>query len=56
MEINLNSIIANKQDSVQEAVGVKMLKDSLEFQKNISDLLIEALRVPFVGENIDIES
>lgn len=56
MEINLDSIIANKQNSIQEAVSMKMLKDSIEFQKNISDLLIEALRAPFVGENIDIES
>lgn len=56
MEINLNSIIANKQDSVQEAVGLKVLKDSMELQKNMSDLLIEAIRTPFVGENINTEA
>ncbi len=56
MEINLNSIIANKQDSIQEAVGLKVLKDSLEMEMNLSTQLIEALNDPFIGGNIDLES
>ncbi len=54
MDISVSSITANKLNSVQEIASIKLLKSSLELQKDMAAQVIEAMKVPDVGQNIDL--
>ena len=54
MDISLSSITANKLSSVQEIANIKILKGALELQKDVAVQLIEAMKVPDIGQNIDV--
>ena len=45
MDISLNSITANKLNSIQEIASIKLLKSSLELQKDMAAQIIEAMKV-----------
>ena len=54
MDISVESISANKLNSIQEAVSIKMLKGTLDLQEELAKQIIEAIKVPDIVENIDI--
>ncbi len=44
----------NSPVNVQEQVGVRMIKGALDFQKNEAASIINMLKEPGIGQNIDI--
>ena len=54
MDISVGSISANKLNSIQQAFSIKLLKDQLQLQEDLSKQIIEAIKVPEIGQNVDI--
>lgn len=56
MDISTESISANKLNSIQEAFSIKLLKNTLELQKDLAKQVVEAAKVPDIGQNVDIKA
>jgi hypothetical protein len=55
MNMEIGSVSNNSIDSVEQAVGVKMLKGALDNQKLNFEKLLETIKTPGIGEKIDIK-
>ena len=55
MDISVGCISANKLYSIQQAFNIKLLKGQLELQKDLAKQVMEAIKVPYIGQNIDIK-
>ena len=54
MDISVGSITANKLNSIQQAFSIKLLKGQLELQQDLAKQIMEAIKVPHIGQNVDI--
>lgn len=54
MDISISNITANKLNSIQEIANIKLLKSTLELQKDMATQIIEAMKVPDIGQNVDL--
>lgn len=50
----ISNISLNQLSKVQELVNVKLLKDSMDFQEETAEQLINMMKDALVGQNVDV--
>lgn len=54
--MTIDNILDKNTDMLKELVGTSLLKKSLNHEEQTMQTLIEGMKIPGIGENIDIQA